>query len=224
MVFLSHKKMIVAIEGNIASGKSTFLEILKKRYAGNAQVSFLDEPVELWENIKDRYGVSMLQKYYSNPAKYAFSFQMMALGSRLHILKQKMDSLDPTIPHVIITERSVFTDRDVFAKMLYDEKMIEDVEFQIYNKWFEDFVAFKVDKIVMLKTSPVVSFERVHVRGRVGEVIPIEYLEKCDRYHEIMLSRTLTPVTLFDADNDIYQTPILEKWVEEMDGIIEKML
>lgn len=211
--------MIVAIEGNIASGKSTLLEILKKRYAGNTRVSFLDEPVDVWESIKDKYGVSMLQKYYSNPTKYAFSFQMMALGSRLSILKEKMDSVDSD--HIIITERSVYTDRDVFAKMLYDEKMIEDVEFQIYNKWFKDFVVYKVDKIVMLKTSPPISFERVNKRGRLGEVIPIEYLEKCDKYHQDMLATTSVPVTIFDADNDIYETQILEQWVQEMDAIIE---
>ena len=214
--------MIVAIEGNIASGKSTYLEILKERYAGNPRVSFLDEPVDVWEKIKDKYGVSMLQKYYSNPSKYAFSFQMMALGTRLSILKQKMESV--SADHVIITERSVFTDKDVFAKMLYDEKMIEDVEFQIYNKWFEDFVVYKVDRIVMLKTSPPISFERVHKRGRVGEVIPIEYLEKCDKYHQDMLATTSVPVTIFEADNDIYQTPILEQWVQEMDAIIENLV
>ena len=42
---------IISIEGNIAAGKSTFLEELKDRYACNSNVVFLDEPVEMWESV-----------------------------------------------------------------------------------------------------------------------------------------------------------------------------
>ena len=213
---------IVAIEGNIAAGKSTFVEELKKKYKGNATISFLDEPVDEWEKIKDIYGVSMLQKYYSNPSKYSFAFQMMALGSRLNNLKQKVKSLDPTERHVIITERSVFTDREVFAKMLHDQKMMEDVEFKIYNKWFDDFVDIAIDSVVMLKTSPPTSFTRVNRRGRAGEVIPLEYLERCDEYHKNMLDNLTIPKFIFDADCDIYENPeVLEEWLKMMDNIIQ---
>lgn len=216
------KMFIIAIEGNIAAGKSTFVEELKKRYEGNITISFLDEPVDEWEKIKDIYGVSMLQKYYSNPAKYSFAFQMMALGSRLNNLKQKVKSLDPSQRHVIITERSVYTDREVFAKMLHDQKMMEDVEFKIYNKWFDDFVDIAVDSVVMLKTSPPTSFARVNRRGRAGEVIPLDYLERCDEYHKHMLDNLTIPTFVFDADRDIYENPeVLEEWLKTMDNIIQ---
>jgi len=211
---------IVAIEGNIAAGKSTLVEKLKKRYEGNPNISFLDEPVEEWENIKDAYGVSMLQKYYSNPTKYAFAFQMMALGSRLNNLKQKIKSIK--MPHTIITERSVYTDREVFAKMLHDEKIMEDVEFKIYNKWFDDFVDIPVNTVVMLKTSPQISFARVNIRGRAGEVIPLEYLQTCDEYHQRMLDGLTIPKFIIDANKDIYDDPeILEEWLKVMDRIIQ---
>lgn len=220
-----YKMSIIAIEGNIAAGKSTLVQKLKEIYAGDARISFLDEPVEEWENTKDKYGISMLQKYYSDTKKYSFAFQMMALGSRLNILKKKINSLDPTIPHVIITERSVYTDRDVFAKMLYDQHMMEDVEYNIYNKWFTDFVDNKVDKIVMLKTDPIVSFERVGIRGRAGEVIPIEYLQTCHEYHVQMLDNLDIPKYVFNANSDIYENPeILNKWLESFDQIIKESL
>ena len=217
--------IIIAIEGNIAAGKSTLVEKLKCQYSQDSRISFLDEPLMEWEKVKDRYGVSMLQKYYSNPSKYSFAFQMMALGSRLDILKKRLKSLDPSVPHIIITERSVFTDRDVFAKMLFDQKMFEDVEFAIYNKWFTDFVEDKVDKIIMLKTSPEISFERVNKRGRTGEVIPIEYLQKCDEYHTRMLENMEIPKFIFDANNDIYENPeVLTEWLESIDNIIKECL
>jgi len=110
----------------------------------------------------------------------------------------------------------------VFAKMLHDQKMMEDVEFKIYNKWFDDFVDIAVDSVVMLKTSPPTSFARVNRRGRAGEVIPLDYLERCDEYHKHMLDNLTIPTFVFDADRDIYENPeVLEEWLKTMDNIIQ---
>lgn len=214
---------ILSIEGNIAAGKSTLMEEMKKKYADNDAVNFLDEPVELWENVKDKFGVSMLQKYYSNPGKYAFAFQMMAYTSRLKILRKMEAKLKEEIKdgkdRIIITERSILTDKHVFAQMLYDEGKMEDVEFQIYNDMFNEFSTQTVDMVVMLETTPEISYERVIKRGRVGEVIPIEYLEKCYDYHVKMLA-TMNK-TVLDANRDIYENPaVLEEWLQILDDII----
>ena len=32
---------------------------------------------------------------------------------------------------------SLFTDKYVFAQMLYDSKKMEKIEYEIYNKWFK---------------------------------------------------------------------------------------
>ena len=220
---------ILSIEGNIAAGKSTLMEELKKKYAANDKVHFLDEPVELWENVKDKFGVSMLQKYYSNPTKYAFAFQMMAYTSRLKILRKMEAKLCEEIKdgedRIIITERSILTDKHVFAQMLYDEGKMEDVEFQIYSEMFEEFSSMqisKVDMVVMLETTPQISFERVIKRGRVGEVIPLEYLEKCFAYHERMLQ--FMNKKILDANRDIYENPdVLEEWLQIIDDIIHSL-
>lgn len=222
---------VLSIEGNIAAGKSTLLEELKKKYKDNTKVNFLDEPVELWENVKDKYGVSMLQKYYSNPVKYAFAFQMMAYTSRLKILRKMESKLQKETEdgedRLIITERSILTDKHVFAQMLYDEGKMEDVEFQIYNDMFVEFSSTQsissVDMFVMLETTPEISFERVITRGRVGEVIPLEYLEKCFDYHQRMLGHVRT--TILDANQDIYKNPhVLEEWLTTIDGIIHSLI
>jgi len=215
---------IISIEGNIAAGKSTFLEELKDRYACNPNVVFLDEPVELWGNIKDKYGVSMLQKFYSNPKKYSFAFQMMAFISRQSMLRKKIEELQSNAQsetkQVIITERSVLTDKCVFAQMLYDDGMMEDVEFQIYTNWFEEFSVKQLDKVIMLQSAPEISYERVIKRGRPGEVISLEYLEKCEKYHEKMLLDV--DKMIIDADEDIYRNPaILEEWLCKTNEIIQ---
>ena len=44
---------IIVIQGNIGSGKSTFVEKLKTKYENNPKMCFLQEPVSEWLKIKD---------------------------------------------------------------------------------------------------------------------------------------------------------------------------
>ena len=122
---------VISIEGNIGSGKSTLLSHLKQSLSAEnvPQIIFLQEPVDEWENIKDEQGNTMIQKFYGDQTKYSFSFQMMAYISRLALLKK---SIEENPNAIVITERSLFTDKFVFAKMLYDSKKMESVEYQIY--------------------------------------------------------------------------------------------
>ena len=69
--------------------------------------------------------------------------------------------------------------------MLYDSDKIEEVNYQIYLQWFDEFIKdIPLDGIIYLKTKPEKSLERIIKRGRDGEIIPLEYLEKCHKYHE----------------------------------------
>ena len=55
----------------------------------------------------------------------------------------------------IITERSIYTDSNVFAKMLYDDKKITLIEYTIYKKWFDEFISeIPISKIIYVKTDP----------------------------------------------------------------------
>ena len=76
--------IIIAIEGNIGSGKSTMVDLLKKQYDNKIlfgrKVVFLQEPVKQWENISSN-GENILEKFYADQEKWAFSFQMMALNT-----------------------------------------------------------------------------------------------------------------------------------------------
>lgn len=185
---------IISIEGNIGSGKSTFVEILK-RDLNMERICFLEEPVEIWNTIMDKEGITMLENYYKDSKKYAFSFQMMAYISRLSILKKAIESAKYDI---IITERSLYTDKYVFCQMLYDNNLIDHLEFSIYNKWFEEFNIIQDIQYVYLKTDPLVSYERVIKRSRIGETIPFSYLENCSKYHDDwLLSKS---VLLIDAN------------------------
>ena len=142
MAYIICKKIsIIAIEGNIGSGKSTFVQELKERFADRIDICFLQEPVQEWLAIQDNSGTNILEHYYRDQRQYAFPFQMMAYISRLSILKRALEN--PQYKY-IITERCLFTDKNVFCKMLYDDGMIDSIGYQIYNKWFAEFQEMSV--------------------------------------------------------------------------------
>ena len=212
--------MIISIEGNIGSGKSTLIQELKNDYENNLNIIFLKEPVDQWELIKDNEGITMLEKFYNDKTKYSFAFQMMAYISRLSLLKKALKKNYD----IIITERSVYTDKEVFAKMLYDDKKIEDVEYSIYLKWFHEFLEeLPPISLIYVKTDPQVAFDRVKIRSRKGEHIPLEYLENCHNYHENWLNGILSSqkMLVLDANYDIKTNPhVLSEWVEKIECFI----
>jgi thymidylate kinase len=180
---------IVSIEGNIGSGKTTLMTNLREEYKNNPYVIFLKEPVDEWEIIQDSNGKSILEKFYADQDKYSFAFQMMAYISRLNVLRQTLKGLEPSKKYTIISERSLNTDRYVFAKMLYETGKMEDVFYKIYLNWFDSFSKeFPVHKVVYVKTAPEICHARILMRAREGEDnITPEYLKICDKYHEDML-------------------------------------
>ena len=72
--------------------------------------------------------------------------------------------------------------------MLYDSKKINEIEYQIYNKWFDEFSnTIKKNKTVYIRTTPHTSERRIKKRARTGENISLEYLQNCHYYHDIWL-------------------------------------
>ena len=222
--------IIVSIEGNIGSGKSTLLANLRTYYESNSDVIFLKEPVDEWEKIKDENGTTILEKFYGDQNKYSFPFQMMAYVSRLKVLRDALKGIDRTQNRriVIITERSLYTDKMVFAKMLYDSQKIELINYKIYLNWFDTFSEeFPVNKVVYVKTDPEICHSRIMKRSREGESnIPIEYLENCNNYHNNMLNVNLDDCVcdeqlILDGNIDIYENADqLVKWINEIEGFI----
>jgi deoxyadenosine/deoxycytidine kinase len=230
---MNHQIQIISIEGNIGSGKSTLLANLKKHFKNNKHVVFLKEPVDEWSKIKDENNITILEKFYIDQEKYSFSFQMMAYISRLKLLKDSIKEIKDTendfeTKYVIITERSLYTDKMVFAKMLYNTGKIESINYQIYLNWFNTFADdFPVNKIIYVKTEPEICHQRITERHRDGEDnIPIDYLKSCSKYHDNMLDKNLSECVCSDqiilnGNNNIYENEsILNDWINSIQKFI----
>uniref|UniRef100_A0A6C0F446 Deoxynucleoside kinase domain-containing protein n=1 Tax=viral metagenome TaxID=1070528 RepID=A0A6C0F446_9ZZZZ len=214
---------IITIEGNIGSGKSTLLQNLREEYKDDPNVIFLKEPVDEWEKIVDDYDQTMLQKFYGDQERYSFPFQMMAYISRLSLLR---NAIKTNPGATIITERSLYTDRFVFAKMLYEMGRMEDVCYQIYLRWFDDFAEeCPISKVIYVKADPTTCFDRILNRSRTGEEgIPLNYLENCHEYHENMMKTSefaRDHDLVLDGNIDIFEnSDYLKQWITEIKEFI----
>lgn len=186
--------MIILIEGNIGSGKSTLLELLKNKYKDKESIRFIDEPVNEWSTIKDN-DKSILELFYENKEKYSFTFQILAYITRLRLL---LDSIEKYPNDILICERSIFTDKFVFAKMLKEQGYIDDIQWKTYNYWFDTFEnKVNYNYIIYVNTDPTLCFERIKQRNRNGESdISLDYLEHCHRLHNEWLLKN-------EADNKV---------------------
>ena len=181
---------IISLDGNIGVGKTTLLDHIQKRFP---DVIIVKEPVDVWTHLKDEKGSSLLELFYQDKKRYAFTFQQAAMLSRLLLLQKAVAEAEPG--SLILTERSVLTDRYVFAEMLKASGDLSKLEKDLYDQWYNAFATqLPIAGIVYITTSVETAYERIKTRAREGEAsISKEYLTTLDKQHRAWLSNTTGP-------------------------------
>lgn len=193
---------LISLDGNIGAGKTTLLQKLKDI----PNVKVIEEPVNIWEQFHVN-NKNILQHFYEDTKRWAYTFQNAAILTRiLHI--QKSIKENPGYEYYI-TERSILTDKEVFAKMLHNDKLIDDMEMKLYNTWFDSFGKMQtVNAILWLTTDVSTCSTRIKIRGRSGEEnISREYLEKLHTRHHEWLNNETIPVYAINCNmttDDLY--------------------
>jgi deoxyadenosine/deoxycytidine kinase len=179
------KPQIISIEGNIGAGKTTVIHKIEKflEETNNTRIRVLKEPVDIWSFIKDENNESILEKFYKDPKTYAFSFQILAFMTRLSEIKKMVQTYPDC--EVILCERSLEADKNIFAKMMYDDGLIDLISHQIYLTMSENMrTDFPLSKVFYLDIPVETCADRIKIRNREGEEnISVSYLEKCMKYH-----------------------------------------
>lgn len=214
-------KITISIEGNIGVGKSTFVALFQKYFN---DLDVVDEPIDIWQNLKDDSGKNILQLFYDNNAKYAYLFQNTAYVTRMMMIENKIRETDKKY---ILVDRSIYSDKNIFEKLLHNSGDINELEHQIYNLW-ADFYQKYVRKnnknlFVYLKCSVDTAHKRIMKRARKEEDgISREYLQKLNDCHdEWLLNNNTDDVIVIDCDIDfehdaVYHQEIFAKIREKL--------
>lgn len=191
--------LVVAIEGNIAAGKSSVCrevaDAIKVRIPG-ISVMVLPEPVDVWQTMSDRDGnvINFLNLFYLDTSKNAMVFQLTTLVSRATQLLEAIKNNSHV--DIIIIERSIRSDCEVFAEELrsklcttpiefptdvttpatYDSHQVGMVMYDSYYRMLEKIVPVPA-AYICIDTNPEVCISRKKIRDRSEEVgVSKEYL------------------------------------------------
>lgn len=193
--------IIITIEGNIGVGKSTFVNIIKSNWLYDCKI--VDEPVDMWKKIQDSDGKNILQTFYDDIPRWAYTFQNLVYVTRMIKIEDAIKSGDSKY---IFLDRSLETDSNVFEKMLYDSKQISVIEHKAYELWcnfYYNYVRKQHNPIhIYLKASSSVCMNRIQKRNRIEEKgIDINYLDLLNKYHDDWLLNS-TNTIIIDCNED----------------------
>ncbi|ELR55032.1 Deoxyguanosine kinase, mitochondrial, partial [Bos mutus] len=197
----------LSVEGNIAVGKSTFVKLLTKTYP---EWHVATEPVATWQNVlaagSQKAGAAtslgnLLDMMYQEPARWSYTFQTFSFLSRLKVqLEPFPEKLLEVGRAVQIFERSVYSDRYIFAKTLFENGSLSDIEWHIYQDWhyflLQEFASrLRLHGFIYLQAAPQVCLKRLQRRARQEEKeVELAYLEQLHGQHEAWLVHKTTPL------------------------------
>ncbi|KAI3685211.1 hypothetical protein L6452_34448 [Arctium lappa] len=182
------KRLTFCVEGNISVGKTTFLKrIANETLELQDLVEIVPEPIDKWQDIgPDHFNI--LDAFYSEPQRYAYTFQNYVFVTRVMQEKESSGGIKP----LRLMERSVFSDRMVFVRAVHEANWMNEMEISIYDSWFDPVVSslpgLVPDGFIYLRASPDTCHKRMMLRKRTEEGgVSLEYLRGLHEKHESWL-------------------------------------
>lgn len=193
------------VEGNIGTGKTTFLKALQQSLS---HVAVTLEAVDYWQ--KEANGQSILQNFYETPQRWAYSMETIALKTRI---QEHINNQQSLIPNIV--ERSIYSGYYCFARNSFEQGFLNQLEWNIYQAWFNFLTAKQClppAGFIYLQADPKTSYQRTIQRKRNAEdSIPLQYLQQIHDKHEAFLIDKInvhpsikhTPVLVLDCTYDL---------------------
>ena len=200
--------MCVSIDGNISSGKSTYIARLQKLLESNrllARYAEWFDSVQFEPDWTDVDGINHLDIYYKNQKEYAFTFQIMAYSKRVQQHRVRARSPGARIRFV---ERSAVGDR-VFPETLHRQEIMSDEEIRVYRDTFSLFqrvLERPATLLAYMRSTPQICHSRRIVRGREEESsIPPQYLVDIHQTHEEFFPSTQDTLASLESNLQVYE-------------------
>lgn len=177
----------IAIAGNIGVGKSTLVEFLSCTYG----ISPYYEP-----NEDNPY----LPDFYNDMRRWAFHSQLYFLSNKFRI-HQELDRM----PGLVVLDRTIFEDAEIFATALHEMKNIDSRDWQTYRAFYQSILDAiqPPDLMIYLRCSMRTLRKRIKLRGREMEQdVPVAYLKRLERLYERWIeSYDMSDVLVLETDN-----------------------
>lgn len=194
--------MIISIDGIIGAGKSTILDLLKRRGKSVFFEPFANNPI--------------LPRFYENPERFAAITQAVFFPIRadLHL------SIPSQGTHFI--ERSCYSDRFSFGELLRLKMEPEEwlgycIFFSLLTRKFN----LLPDLTLIIDETPEICLERIRKRGRkMEEGITLSYLRDLRKMYFLNLQKLGKSAYVF-GNNDMSDFPLDKDISKTVDTIIE---
>jgi deoxyadenosine/deoxycytidine kinase len=180
--------MLIAVAGNIGSGKTTLTTLLAKHYKWDTH----------FEDVDDN---PYLNDFYNDMQRWSFNLQVYYLTSRISKIQEINKSGKATIQ-----DRTLYEDAYIFAPNLHSMGLMTTRDFETYFSLYklqESFIK-PPDLLIYLRASVSTLVNQIQKRGRdYEESIRLDYL-KClnERYEAFISTYDQGKVLIIDVDTN----------------------
>ncbi len=184
---------VIVLAGMIGAGKSTFTTFISEEFQSKA----------FYEQVVDN---PILEKFYADPKRWAFSLQIFFLNTRFRSIKEAL------VHRHNVLDRSIYEDA-LFTKINYEEGNMSEAEMILYTDLLEnmmeelqDIPKKAPDLLIYLRGSLETHLNRIQKRGRSFEQVDgnpelLEYYTKLhSRYDDWFNAYDQSPTLVIDID------------------------
>ena len=199
----------IVISGNIGVGKTTLSEKISKKFNWELQL----------EEVKDN---PYLDDFYKSMKDWSFHLQIFFLNSRFNQIQKISES-----NNVVIQDRSIYEDYEVFTKTLYDSGVLMEREFNNYKRLYNTILKYinEPDLLIYLRNLNIEKIiSNIDKRSRKFEKsIYKEYLKKLNIYYENWIKKHPKEkiLTIDLSEDDFIEDP---KFLKKIYSMIEKKI
>ncbi len=199
----------IVISGNIGVGKTTLSKKISKKFDWELQLEEVDDN-------------PYLDDFYKSMRDWSFHLQIFFLNSRFNQIQKISES-----KKIVIQDRSIYEDYEVFTKTLYDSGVLKRREFDNYKRLYNTILKYisEPDLLIYLRNTDIDKIiSNIEKRSRNFEkAIDKKYLQKLNLYYENWIkNHPQDKVLTIDLSvNDFMEDP---EFLKKIYSMIEKKI
>ena len=199
----------IVISGNIGVGKTTLSDKVSKKFNWDLQLEEVDDN-------------PYLDDFYKSMSEWSFHLQIFFLNSRFNQIQKISES-----NKIVIQDRSIYEDYEVFTKTLHDSGVLKQREFNNYERLYNTILKYidQPDLLIYLRNTNINNIvKNIRKRKRDFEKkIDKNYLIKLNNYYEKWIKNHPKErlLTIDLSENDFIEDP---KFLKKIYSMIEKKI